>query len=238
MTESSAVELDSLFKEKNLAEIFWKAPSFFSNDFNKRVFVVTATLLSVFAVAHILIPTFRDSCVIPFADTFALWANLGVSLSSTILGFLIAGFAVVCTVLRPQTLIALQKLKNKKYGETELKLLFVLFIDILVQYLALLFVSVVATIVGGKMGPAVALGRLLTRIHWMVPFVVLHIVFVCWGTWLVVLVLTLKSFIYNLYQNLLLGLADTVDDYERQRLTVRCERSDKGKIETTNPTFP
>ena len=229
MSESKTVDLDSLFDEDNLAQIYRKAPSFFSNKFNAWAFVVTATTLAAFSTAHVLIPSFRDSIQIPFADTFNLWANLGVSLSATILGFLIAGFAVVCTVLRPQTMIALHKITNPKYKQTELKLLFVFFIDILVQYLALLFVSVVASIVGGKSGPVAAIGKILTHVHWIFPFAILHILFVCWGTWLVMLVLILKSFIYNLYQNLLLGLADTVDDYERQRLTVRCERSDVSK---------
>ncbi|MDR3723877.1 MAG: hypothetical protein P4K83_05245 [Terracidiphilus sp.] len=98
---------------------------------------------------------------------------------------------------------------------SELKLLFVIFVDIFVQYLALLFWSILASIFGGKTGPAMMLGLFLSKIHWMIPFCLLHAIFVVWGTWLVMLVLSLKSFIYNLYQSLALALVDSADDFQR-----------------------
>ncbi len=116
-------------------------------------------------------------------------------------------------------MIALQRLKSKKYQLTELKLLFVGFVDVMVQYLALLLWSAAMLIVGGKTGVAALFGMLLGKIHWMIPFVILHVLFVLWATWLVMLILTLKSFIFNLYQSLLLGLADAVDDYQRKMLS-------------------
>jgi hypothetical protein len=222
---SNAVELDSLFDEKSLFAIYKKAPSFGTNSFNKWVSIFTLVLLSLICTAHVMCPQLRDSMIFPFADTFNTWANAGAALAGTILGFLIAGFAILCTILRPQTMIALQKLKSEKYNLTELKLLFVGFVDVMVQYLALLLWSIFALIMGGKAGPAALLGRYLASVHWMIPFVLLHIIFSLWGTWLVMLVLTLKSFVYNLYQSLLLGLADAVDDYQRQKL---CEAQKAG----------
>ena len=218
MIESNVVELDSLFDEKSLLAIYKKAPSFRTNRFNICVTLCVLLTLSIFSIAHVTSHDLRAKFLIPFSDTFTLWANAGAALAGTILGFLIAGFAILCTILRPQTMIALQRLKSEKYKLTELKLLFIGFVDVMVQYLALLLWSVTVLIFGGKTGPAAMLGSALGSIHWLVPYVLLHVLFVAWGTWLVMVVLTLKSFVYNLYQSLLLGLADAVDDYQRQKL--------------------
>ena len=215
MDPSSAVDLDDLFGEKSLFRIYRLAPSFFSNRFNIIVATVTLCLLSVFSIAHIFIDSLRDAIKLPFADTFSMWANVGASLAGTILGFLIAGFAILCTILRPETMLALHRLRNKKYGLSELKLLFVVFVDVFVQFLALLFWSIMVIVFGGKQGPAAMLGSQLARVHWLIPFCLLHVIFTLWGTWFVVLILTLKSFIYNLYQSLLLSLADAVDEAQR-----------------------
>lgn len=226
MALKSDVNLDSLFAEKSLFEIYRKAPSFFSNNFNGWVIVITGLFLTLFASFHLFCPSIREAFKLPFADTFAMWSNTGAALAGTILGFLIAGFAILCTVLRPQTMIALQRIPNKRYGESELKLLFVLFVEVLVQYLSLLLISILVMLIGGKSGPAALLGFYLAKIHWMIPFAILHICFAAWGTLFVLVILTLKSFVYNLYSTLLLGIADAADDYQRSCLTVRCENVD------------
>ena len=139
MTESPQIELDSLFKEQNLYEVYLAAPSFFKNSFNKRTTVVSGLVLTSLAVLHIAVPSIRNAFEFPFADTFLLLANTGAALSGTILGFLIAGFAILCTILRPQTMIALQRARNKTFDCSELRLLFLVFVDVIIQYLALLF---------------------------------------------------------------------------------------------------
>lgn len=224
MEQKDELDLDSLFAEKSLLEIYRKAPPFFTNRFNGLVLGTTAVILSAFSLLRIFSPTLREMFKLPFADVFALWSNAGIGLAGTILGFLIAGFAILCTVLRPQTMIALQRIPNKRYGESELKMLFVLFVEVLVQYLTLLLVSVVVMLIGGKTGPAAMLGAALARLHWMVPFALLHIFFTLWGTLFVLVILTLKSFVYNLYGTLLLGIADAADDYLRSSRIVHCDR--------------
>lgn len=214
----SPVELDSLFKEQSLLEVYKAAPSFFQKRFNRWTVVGIFSLLSLFAILHMAIVSFRDSIAFPFADTFLLFANTGISLAGTILGFLIAGFAILCTILRPQTMIALQKIRNKEFDCSELRLLFLVFIDVIIQYLALLFWSIIALVCGGSKGPAAAFGKLLAKVHWFIPFLLAHVIFVLWATWFIMLALSLKSFVFNLYQSLLLSIADAVDDYEREKL--------------------
>lgn len=216
MDPSSATDLDDLFSEGSLFRIYRLAPSFFSNRFNTVVATTTFCLLSIFSISHICITQLRDSITVPFSDTFSSWANVGASLAGTILGFLIAGFAILCTILRPETMLALHRLRNKKYGLSELKLLFVIFVDVFVQFLALLFWSILVIVFGGKQGPAALLGDQLAKLHWLIPFCLVHAILTLWGTWFVVLILSLKSFIYNLYQSLLLSLADVIDETKRK----------------------
>jgi hypothetical protein len=208
-------DINTLFEEKSLFRLYRAAPSFFTNTFNTTVTIVAGLTLTVFSIGHILFPSIREAVKITFIDTFAAWANVGAALAGTILGFLIAGFAIVCTILRPQTMLFLLNLPNEKYGMNELKLLFLTFVDVFVQYLALLLWSIIVIVYGGRYGPATYIGALLTKIHWLLPFCLLHIIFTAWGTWLIMLVLSLKSFIFNLHQSLLLSLADVIDDAER-----------------------
>jgi hypothetical protein len=218
LTEPTQIELDSLFKEQNLYEVYRAAPSFFQKgSFNKRTVTVCSLALTAVALLHIFVPSIRDAFAFPFADTFLLLANTGAALSGTILGFLIAGFAILCTILRPQTMIALQKIRNKEFDCSELRLLFLVFVDVIIQYLALLFWSIAAIVMGGAKGIAAAFGHGLAKIHWLIPFILAHLLFVAWSIWLIMLVLTLKSFVFNLYQSLLLGIADAVDDYDREK---------------------
>jgi hypothetical protein len=217
VSESNGVDLKSLFDEKGLFAIYRISPPFRSNACNVWIAATTFVILVATSVLHIGVPRLRDSFIFPFSDTFTSLANGGLALAGTILGFLIAGFAILCTILRPQTMLALHQIPNEKYKLTELKLLFVGFVDVMVQFLALLGWSAIVLIVGGKTGMAAMYGAMLARIHWMIPYVLLHVVLVLWGTWLLMLVLALKSFIFNLYHSLLLGLADAADDYQRQK---------------------
>jgi hypothetical protein len=66
---------------------------------------------------------------------------------------LVAGFAILCTILRPETMLALHRVRNKKYGLSELKLLFVIFVDVFVQFLALSFWSILVIVFGANRDP-------------------------------------------------------------------------------------
>lgn len=80
-----------------------------------------------------------------------------------------------------------------------------------VHYTAFLFWCILYLVVGGKDGPFEFIGRFLSIRAPLLPQVITHAVFVAWGMWFLVLVLKLKSFIYNLYQTLLLGMADSIE---------------------------
>lgn len=159
-----------------------------------------------FALLHFVrfaAPTNR----VDFPSLFSVWASMGLSYGATILGFLLAGFTVLFAVFRRDTVIALQQITRPGERLSELKLIFVTFIDVFVHYTTFLFWCVTYFVAGGNNGPFDLIGGYLSNLSPWLPRAITHIVFVFWGMWFLILVLKLKSFIYNLYQTLLLGMA-------------------------------
>lgn len=219
MKEVDSIDLDSLFDEVSLWQIYKNAPSFFTNKFNTWTLLIVFFLLSSFSSLHACCKHIYQAYPINFIELYGSWANAGIALSSTTLGFLIAGFAVICTVLRPQTVLALQGMQNHEYNLTKFKLFLAQFIEVMVQYLALLIVSILALVFGNKGGPISFAGHLLRQIHWVLPSIAAHVIYTCWGSFFVMVILTLKSFVYNLYSTLVLGMAHSAHDYQTQELS-------------------
>lgn len=210
MNSQPTPDLSGLFSEGSLWEIYRKSPSMLRSRFNRGVLFATAALLAIFAVKHFAAGSDR-TMQLNFDELFASWANVGISFAGTILGFLVAGFAVLFTVLQPQTLANLQLITRPGHKICELKLLFFVFVNVFVHYVSFLFWCMAVLVFGAKNGPADWAGRFAGAWYPALPQLVAHVIFAAWGTWFVLLVLKLKSFIYNLYQTLLLGIADSVE---------------------------
>jgi hypothetical protein len=204
-------DLADLFAERSLWELFRQSKAFYHNRFNCTVSVVIGSLIAGFAAVHFLHVGTTSTNRVDFPALFLMWANDGAVYGATILGFLLAGFAVLFAVLRPHTVIALRQITRPGESLYELKLIFVAFIDVFVHYTAFLFWCISYLVMGGKDGPFEFIGGLLSMVAPRLPVVITHAVFVVWGMWFLVLVLKLKSFIYNLYQTLLLGMADSLE---------------------------
>ena len=204
--------LTSLLAERNLWELYRQSKPFYGNPFNRLVSIATGSLIAGFAVVHFLGLGTTKTSRVDFPSLFSTWANAGVTYGTTILAFLLAGFAILFAVLRPPTIIALLQVTRPGAKIPELKLIFVAFIDVFVHYTAFLFWCIAYLVLGGKDGPFDFIGRLLSAVATPVlPTAITHALFVAWGVWFLVIVLKLKSFIYNLYQMLLLGMVDSLE---------------------------
>jgi hypothetical protein len=201
--------LADLFAERNLWQLYKQSQAFYHNPFNRVVSIAAGTLIVGFAVVHFARLGTTSTNRVDFPALFSTWANDGVTYGTTILGFLLAGFTVLFAVLRPHTVIALRQITRPGEHLYELKLIFVAFIDVFVHYTTFLFWCITYLVAGGKDGPFDFIGRFLSAMAPLLPVAITHVVFVAWGMWFLVLVLKLKSFIFNLYQTLLLGMADS-----------------------------
>jgi hypothetical protein len=204
--------LSGLLAEGNLWELYRQSKPFYRNPFNRFVSIFAGGLVAGFAIVHFFgLGTTRTSRM-DFPALFSVWANAGVAYGTTILAFLLAGFSILFAVLRPRTVIALLQVTRPGSKIPELKLIFIAFVDVFVHYTAFLFWCIAYLVLGAKDGPFDFIGRLLSAAAIpAVPSALTHALFIVWGMWFLVIVLKLKSFIYNLYQTLLLGMVDSLE---------------------------
>jgi hypothetical protein len=199
---------DDLFVDGNLFSVFRSAPTIFANTFNWVASALACAGLVAFSLSRLFCSS--QAPPVSFVATFATWANVGWTLSSTLLGFLVAGFALLCTVLRPSAVLALHRYYDPGDANNRLRNLFISFVDIFITYLSLLLFSLGMVIVTSPNGPSLELRNLFLLLGPKGPMLVGYLVFISWGTWFAIVVLKLKSFVYNLYQALMVGMTESV----------------------------
>ncbi len=205
--------LNELLKEKSLWAVYKSAPSVLKNRFNRITLACTLAVLSIFAVLSYVTQLGRSYGLptLNIFDVFGKWAEVGIAYASTILGFLLAGFSVLFTLLKPSTALPLLLGKSEQPELSQLKFIFFVFIDVFVHYTAFLFWCFGFFVLGSRGGAFDWLYRWMAAILPNVARCSALIIFVCWGAWFVLLLLKLKSFIWNLYQVLLVSLADSIE---------------------------
>jgi hypothetical protein len=153
-------------------------------------------------------------------------SDIGFALTTAILGFLIAGFSIFSTITRPEIFAALAKLDHKDSGLSQLQFIFFNFLLVFVHFLAFLAASIVLKI-GLPFAPTFvrAAGS-----FWEFPHTALWWTVVAFSAallaWLAYLIMLLKSFIWNIYQAVLVVIV-TGD------LIVQIEKDQRGREEKT-----
>jgi hypothetical protein len=193
---------DKVTAEKSLFEVYRKARKVGSSRSNFVAAVIALIgFLSIASIDHRL-------CLGIFpmdklANFIGRLADIGFALTTAILGFLIAGFAIFSSITRPEIFAALAKLDHKDSGISKLQFIFFNFLLVFVHYLAFLATSIAVKL---WLPLAPAFNRAL-EVHWMLPAMSLW-----WSAvglsaillaWLVFLIMLLKSFIWNIYQAVL-----------------------------------
>ncbi len=190
-----------LLAEKSLWQIYRKSPRFWTTRSNAVMTAVTAALLGTFAVLHLHPPVWAR-----FLDRYSLyetmlgWASQGFAYTTTVLAFLIAGFTVFSTITKPALFVELAQIPHDQGPLSELKFVFFVFFNVFCHYLGFLLLCTVVLLFGGKDGPLVLFGEIVKARTSRTCFdVCQHVTFVLMGTWFVLLLLKLKSFLFNLY---------------------------------------
>lgn len=140
-------------EETSLSEVYWKARKVGSTRVNSVVPVVVFVLFGLLAAG--------DSCfdlsVLPPSALKSLLsqvADIGFTLTTAILGFLIAGFSIFASITRPEIVAGLAKLDHKDTGLSRLQFIFFNFLLVFIHYLAFLAASIVFKL-GLPLAPAV-----------------------------------------------------------------------------------
>ena len=189
-------------KEKSLSEVYWKARRVGSTRVNFVVPVVVVVLFALLAAGD---SCFDLSLLPPSAlkTLLSQVADIGFTLTTAILGFLIAGFSIFASITRPEIFAGLAKLDHKDTGLSRLQFIFFNFLLVFIHYLAFLAASIVLKLglpltpaVVDAVSPHVASGD---KVFWWSAVVLVALLL----GWLTFLIMLLKSFIWNIYQAVL-----------------------------------
>jgi hypothetical protein len=207
---SLTVWRDKLLSKKNLTQIYIAGPRFWTNTFNTSVLAIVLVFLVVFSVLDLDYPKGLGASGFAIGETVRMWAAQGFTLTMTIVAFLIAGFTVLATITKPALFVELAQVLHrdddgKETGLTELEYIFFAFINVFVHYLAFLLLSTFLVLFGTPNGPLAMVSFGLRSVLAPKSFALLfHVLFVAMGTWFISLILRLKSFIWNVYQVVLI----------------------------------
>ena len=184
--------------------------------FNKIILRVAWTLLMVMAGWTFWYGP-RYMSVSETSSFVFLLADVGFVFSLSILGFLIAGFSIFASVTKPELFITLA---NISYDGTEinrLQFVFFNFLNVFSVYLVLLALSMIVQLVFSPSSPAMLLGQHIVDGYPILGFATNAMMLLAFGVLFVEAFLKLKSFIWNLYQTVLVSIA-TEDEIREKEL--------------------
>jgi hypothetical protein len=114
---------DRITSEKNLLQVYLKAREVASARSNARLAWAVFILVTVGFAAN----AYYDLPVAPYASLITgvrAIADLGFTFTTSILGFLIAGFAIFASITKPNVFILLARLDHPKGGISRLQFIF------------------------------------------------------------------------------------------------------------------
>lgn len=141
----------------------------------------------------------------PLAAGLAVqWSSVGISLSSSILGFIIAGFSIFSTMTDRKLFHILAKIKKEGRGISEFKFVFYNFLYVFWHYLFYLLLCILVLVLASKGAPVWRLAKEFYP-NKIIDF--LSVIFCsALAIYTIHVVFVLKNFIWNLYQSILFAI--------------------------------
>lgn len=165
-----------------------------------------------------------DSGLFGERDALAFLRNCaaqGMSLAVGILGFLIAGFAIFASVTRAELFITLASIPYKKAGKetgiNRLQFVFFNFINVFTVYIGLLALCMLVAIGLSETSPIIKIAASVPPSCLVTPLLILLALTAALVLWLIAALLKLKSFIWNLYQTVLVAIATEAEIFDLKR---------------------
>lgn len=195
-----------IFLEGSLWDTYKKSPDWRSNRFN-RVVLVGAILLSVsLTLADVLFGTPYKGKVTEIITAIRSWLEIGVSFSLGTLGFLVAGFTIFATVSRPELFIHMAQTAYKESGLSQFKWVFFVFLNVFVNYISYLSFSIVLLFVVRFVMEIKGLRDLFSLAPASFKIGAVYSVLIVYFVWTVLLILKLKSFVWNIYSTIRISI--------------------------------
>ena len=210
-----------VFEDSGLWVIYWKSVgSMPRSAFNRGVYWFSFILIALLTGFAVVSPSDLYGLAQSAAFVHQI-ADAGLVISLGILGFLIAGFSIFASVTKPELFIVLAKIPYKRDGETvgisRLQFLFFNFLNVFSVYLLLFSISLFISIGFAESSPLRILSQAAMFDHPMVMHAGNCLSMAALLLWFVESVLRLKSFVWNLYQAVLISIATESELRDRER---------------------
>jgi hypothetical protein len=195
-----------IFEQKSLSDVYWSARCAKTSITNRIILWGIGGVILLFLALNMYYAGKYISSKVA-ADLIQEWSEVGISLTTSVLGFLITGFAIFSTVTKPDLFIALAQIPHKSGGISRLQYIFFNFLCVFIDYILLLTISLFIKIGLTNGAPLYLLGKWILTISPKIGLGILSILMLVLLLWFVIAILRLKSFIWNLYQSVLLTIA-------------------------------
>lgn len=202
---------DEIFAQKSLWEVYRTSRSALPRPrINTQIFRTSVAIVAAFLVSLAIDggENFTDQDAVSFLR-FA--AAQGTSLAIGILGFLVAGFAIFASVTRAELFITLAKIPYKRDGvETginRLQFVFFNFINVFTVYIGLLALCLSIVLLFAERSPLLVVASNTISPNSILPVLAVGSITGLLVMSLVNAILKLKSFVWNLYQTVLVTIA-------------------------------
>ena len=203
---------EDLFTEKSLLDVYKQGFRVVGSEGCRKIVTISGVFFTLLAAANIFCGPFVSVHAIALANWG--WAETGVNLSASILGFLIAGFTIFATMAKPEFFKLLAHVYYQETKLSHLKFIFFNFIFIFIHYLVFLATALTITLLFKEGYPAWEIAKEIRPEYPLLVDGMVHLTMIVMGTYFIAAMLMLKSFLWNLYQSIILAIA-TQDEYKK-----------------------
>lgn len=202
----SDFDVKELTKEKRLWDIYLASRKIPFSKFN----VITTFIVFVALVINTYLTT---QPIGEMLNVVRELSNIGLAISLSTLGFLLAGFTIFATISQPNLSLRMSEITNKDSGLSYLKHNYFIFYRVFIYYLAFSVFCLIVIMFGHK-GGLIPLIISYFPCYGEVKLVVIKIAYVVLFTGYYFLIMQLKSFIFNIYHAVMTSLRWKAEGYE------------------------
>lgn len=204
-----------IFEEKSLWEVYRLSHSLIPKPKSNRVIFWLSALIFLGLFIWSIVEGAQHYTAKQAFDFMHHIANQSLILSIGILGFLITGFAIFASLTNISLFIALANIRHKNTNINRLQFVFFNFLNIFTVYIGLLSFCLFIIIGLSENSPLTRLSYLAIA-RWPTSGIpAIFFVVGILGIWLISAIVKLKSFIWNLYQIVLISIATEAELRER-----------------------
>jgi hypothetical protein len=205
---SDKFEPKNLLKEKKLWDIYLASRRIPYSRFNIMTTVIIIILLFLTIWC----------CNAPIEErisTIREFSGLGLNLSLSTLGFLLAGFTIFATVSQPLLLVAMSRVEHPDSGLSYLKHNFFIFMRVFIYYLFFATFCLLIIIFGHKNGLMSVLINQSPNPE-KIKFLTVNITYILLFSGYYFLIMQLKSFVFNIYHAVMTSIRWNAEGYNKE----------------------